>query len=257
MLIDTHAHLDMDEFEKDREEVLARALEAGIGQIITIGIDLPSSRKALEIAGKNDPVYASVGYHPHNAESVDARALDDLAELAGFPKVVAWGEIGLDFFRRRSPPETQIKAFEQQLNMARNMRLPVIVHDRDAHDQLLGILKKNKVPSGGVIHCFSGDYRLAGLFMDMGFYISIPGTVTYKKAVLVQDVAAKIPLERLLVETDAPFLAPAPHRGKRNEPAFVKYTALEVARLRGMDLQALAEATSKNARTLFNLGEIS
>ena len=256
MLIDTHAHLDMEEFEDDREEVLARALEAGISQIITIGIDLPSSCNALKIAEKHDFIHASVGYHPHNAKELDSRALKDLAELAGSPKVVAWGEIGLDFFRRRSPPQSQIQAFEQQLEMAGDLGLPVIIHDRDAHEQLIEILRKHRAPSGGVIHCFSGDYETAGFFMDIGFHISIPGTVTYRKALFVQEVAAKIPLERLLVETDAPFLSPVPRRGKRNEPAFVKYTALEIARLRGMDFQTLAEATSRNARTLFKLGDM-
>jgi len=253
MLIDTHAHLDMEEFEKDRKAVLARAMEEGVGQIITIGTDGPSSRKAIEIAEKNDFIHAAVGYHPHNAGEVDAQALRDLAKLAGSPKVVGWGEIGLDFFRCLSPPQRQIEIFQKQLDMAGNMGLPVIIHDRDAHEQLIKMLRENRVPSGGVIHCFSGDYEMAGFFMDLGFYISIPGTVTYKKALLVQEVAAKIPLERLLVETDAPFLSPAPYRGRRNEPAFVKYTALEIARLRGMDFQALADATSRNAKTLFKL----
>jgi TatD DNase family protein len=254
MLIDSHAHLDMEEFEGDLPEVLARALESGVSEIISIGIDLPSSAKALELARKHDFVYSTVGYHPHNAKEADAKVLRDLADLALDPKVVAWGEIGLDFFRRHSPPQSQIEAFERQLDMARDLGLPVIVHDREAHEQLSEILRKKGPPLTGVIHCFSGDYALARFFMDMGFYISIPGTVTYKKAALVQEVAARIPLERLLVETDAPYLAPVPHRGKRNEPAFVKYTAQEIARLRGMDYQELARATSENARTLFKLG---
>jgi TatD DNase family protein len=256
MLIDTHAHLDMEEFAGDREAVLARALQAEVRQIISIGIDLPSSRKAVELAGRTDFIYATVGYHPHHAEAFNARALRELAQLAGAPEVVAWGEIGLDFFRRHSSPQSQIEAFERQLDMAGEMGLPVIVHDRDAHEQLIEILRKKRFVSGGVIHCYSGDYETAGSFMDLGFYISIPGTVTYKKAVLVQEVAARIPLERLMVETDAPFLAPVPHRGKRNEPAFVRYTASEIARLRDMDFQALADATARNARTLFKLAEI-
>jgi len=256
MLFDTHAHLDMDDFEKDREQVLTRALEAGVGRILTIGIDLPSSHKALEIAEKNDFMVASVGYHPHNAKEMDEGALRKLAELAASSKVVAWGEMGLDFFRRHSPPRIQIQAFQQQIQMAADIGLPVIIHARDAHEPLLEMLRKNRFPSGGVIHCFSGDYPMAGLFMDLGFYISIPGTVTYKKAVPLQEVAAKIPLERLLVETDAPFLAPVPHRGKRNEPAFVAHTAREIARLRDMDFEALANATSRNARTLFKLRDM-
>ena len=254
MLIDSHAHLDMDEFQGDLGEVLGRALESGVSEIISIGIDFPSSAKALELAKKYDFIYSTVGYHPHNASEVDFKLLRDLADLALDPKVVAWGEIGLDFFRRHSPPKTQVKAFELQLELAGELGLPVIIHDREAHEQLYEILSEKSGSLTGVIHCFSGDYALAGLFIDMGFYISIPGTVTYKKAAVVKDVAARIPLERLLVETDAPYLAPVPHRGKRNEPAFVKYTAQEIARLRGMDFEELARATSENARTLFKLG---
>jgi TatD DNase family protein len=252
MLIDTHAHLDMEAFQKDLPEVLARAGESEVTDIISIGIDLPSSAKALELAGKYDFIYATVGYHPHNAEAVDLGTLRDLADLASAPKVVAWGEIGLDFFRRHSSPESQIEAFERQLDLAGELGLPVIIHDRDAHEQIYEILRKRNLT--GVIHCFSGDYTLAGMFLDLGYYLSIPGTVTYKKADLVREVAAKIPLDRLLVETDAPFLAPVPYRGKRNEPAFVKHTAQEIARLREMDLQELGRSTSENARNLFKLG---
>jgi len=255
MLIDSHAHLDMEEFEADLGEVLEKALESGVSEIICIGIDLTSSAKALELSRKYDFIYSTVGYHPHHADQVDLRVLRDLADLAHDPKVVAWGEIGLDFFRRLSPPQIQMEAFELQLGMAGELGLPVIIHDREAHEHLSEILRKKGPPLTGVIHCFSGDYALARLFIDMGFYISIPGTVTYKKAALVQDVAARVPLERLLVETDAPYLAPVPYRGKRNEPAFVKYTAQEIARLRGMDFQELALVTSQNARTLFKLGK--
>jgi TatD DNase family protein len=253
MLIDSHAHLDMEEFDRDREEVLARALEAGVTHVISIGIDLASSRKALDLARKNDFVSSTVGYHPHNAREVDALLLRELADLAADPNVVAWGEIGLDFYRRHSTPQSQIEALERQLDMAGEIGLPVIIHDRDAHDQLSEILRKRKIRHGGVIHCFSGDYELARILMDMGFYISIPGTVTYKKAALTQEVAAKIPLQHLLVETDAPFLSPVPHRGKRNEPAFVKFTVQEIARLRGMDFAELARVTSENAKILFKL----
>lgn len=254
-MIDTHAHLDMEEFAGDLPGVLARALEAGVTGIISVGIDLPSSVKALELASSHDIVYASVGYHPHNAGEADMEVLGNLAHLASNPKVVAWGEIGLDFFRRHSPPQCQMEAFERQLDMAGELGLPVIIHDRDAHEALYEILRRKNPALNGVIHCFSGDYALAEKLMDMGFYISIPGTVTYKKAEQVREVAERIPLERLLVETDAPFLAPVPCRGKRNEPAFVKHTALEIARLRGIDLQDLARATSGNAEALFKLGK--
>jgi TatD DNase family protein len=257
MLIDSHAHLDMEEFDGDLKEVLARAFKSGIDRVISVGIDLASSRKSLELARKIDFVSSTVGYHPHNAGEAEDSLLRELAELTTDPNVVAWGEIGLDFYRRHSTPESQIDALERQLEMAEEVGLPVIIHDRDAHDKLAEILKQRKVSRGGVIHCFSGDYQLAKAFIDMGFYISLSGVVTYKNATLAREVAAKIPLQHLLVETDAPFLAPTPYRGKRNEPAFVKFTAQEIARLREMDVAELSRATSENAKTLFKLGSTS
>lgn len=254
MLIDTHAHLDMDEFNEDLEEVLDRAFNGGIARIITVGIDIPSSLKALEIANRYDFIYSSIGYHPHNADRVDRSGLEELSRLAKESKVVAWGEIGLDFFRGYSTPEKQIASFEQQLDMAFQYDLPVIIHDRNAHDETYTILnkKRDKKPKG-VIHCFSGNYDLAMALIDIGYYISIPGTVTYSKAVEVQQVASGIPIDRLLVETDAPFLAPVPKRGKRNEPLFVNYTARKIAQLRGMDFDEFSHKTSENAGRLFGI----
>lgn len=256
MLTDTHVHLDMEEFEGDRPQVLARALDAGVSRMISIGTDLASSRKSIEIAAKNDFVYATVGYHPHHASDLDANTLEELTSLAANPKVVAWGEIGLDFFRRRSPLQEQIKAFEKQLDLAAELGLPVIVHDRDAHDQVLEILRKRKLPSGGVMHCFSGDSDFAEALLILGFHLSIPGTVTYNKAFHVREVASRIPLDRLLLETDAPFLAPEPFRGKRNEPAYVINTAREIANLRNMDFHEIAKATTRNAEILFRLRNV-
>ena len=254
MLIDSHAHLDMKEFDQDRHQVLDRALKAGIKYIITIGIDLSSSLKALQLADEYDFLYASVGYHPHNSSDMDKYALRELKKLVSEPKTVAWGEIGLDFYRRHSPPERQIEAFRQQLEEAIDSDLPVIIHDRDAHEELLKILQKvGKGELRGVIHCFSGDYDLAMTFIEMGYYVSIPGTVTYKNALQVQDVASRIPLDRILLETDAPFLAPVPKRGKRNEPFFVTHTAKKISELRNMDFQEVALQTSENAKRLFNL----
>jgi TatD DNase family protein len=255
MLIDTHSHLDMDEFKDDIGDVLNRALNGGVARIITVGIDIPSSLKAIELANRYDFIYSSIGYHPHNADNVDTSGLEELSRLAGEPKVVAWGEIGLDFFRRYSHQEKQIAAFEKQLDMAFQYDLPVIIHDRDAHDEIYAILNKRKdMKSKGVIHCFSGDYDLAMALIDIGYYISIPGTVTYAKAVEVQDVASRIPIDRLLVETDAPFLAPVPKRGKRNEPLFVGYTARKIAQLRSMDFEEFSLKTSENAKRLFGIG---
>jgi TatD DNase family protein len=195
-----------------------------------------------------------VGYHPHNADRVDTRDLEKLALLAGEPRVVAWGEIGLDFFRGWSNPVNQREAFEKQLDLGREHDLPLAIHCRDAHDELIRILKQKKNgPYRGVIHCFSGDYELAMELIAMGFHISIPGTVTYKKADMVRDVAARIPMERLLLETDAPFLAPVPKRGKRNEPLFVLHTARQISELRKMDFEDVGLQTSRNAIELFAL----
>ncbi len=254
MLTDSHAHLDMEAFDEDREAIIHKAFENGISRIITVGIDLESSARALNLANSYPAVFATVGYHPHHADECSGEALKSLVDLTASPKIVAWGEIGLDFFRGYSSVENQVEIFEKQLAIARELDLPVIIHDREAHDQVFSILRKmGKGERKGVIHCFSGDIELATSLIDLGYYISIPGTVTYKNASVVKDVAASIPLEKMLVETDAPFLAPVPLRGKRNEPAFVEYTAREIARLRNMDFEELAIQTSKNAEELFGL----
>jgi TatD DNase family protein len=255
MLIDSHAHLDMDDFDADRDAVIRRAVHGGVARIVTIGIDLASSRKAIEIAKKYQLIYATIGYHPHNAEAADAGELEKLRALAFEPKVVAWGEIGLDFFRRHSPPEKQVKVFERQLDIASELGLPVIIHDRDAHTELLRILKSRKRQYQGVIHCFSGDYDLAMALIQLGFCISFPGTVTYKGAIDVRAAASRIPLERLIIETDCPYLTPVPFRGKRNEPLYVTHTAKQIAELRQMEFKELARSTSMNTIRLFKLPE--
>ncbi len=255
MLVDSHAHLDMEDFDADRPEVIRRAKEAGVERIISIGIDVESSRRALEIAEANDGIFATVGMHPHNAAAWQRADLETLAELASSSgKIVGWGEIGLDYNRDYAPHEKQIELFEAQLDLSSDIGLPIIIHDRDAHGVVLEILKKRGgEEEKGVIHCFSGDFDLAMTFIKMGFFISIPGTVTYKKAATVKEVATNIPLERLIVETDAPFLTPVPMRGKRNEPAFVKYTALEIAALRGLDPEKLSASCADNAKRLFRI----
>jgi TatD DNase family protein len=258
MLIDSHAHLEMKEFDKDRGQVIERAMKAGITHVITIGTDLSSSLKALQLANEYEFIFSSIGYHPHNAENIDSSTLKELSEMAAESKIVAWGEIGLDFYRNLSPSEKQIEAFEQQLDLAINFNLPVIIHNRDADEALLEILKKREDSNYcGVIHCFSGNYDLAMTFIQMGFYISIPGTVTYKNAFRVQDVASRLPLDRMLLETDAPFLTPVPKRGKRNEPLFVNYTAKKIADLRKTDIQEVARRTSENTKKLFRLPDES
>jgi TatD DNase family protein len=255
LLIDTHAHLDMEDYADDIEEVLQRALTGGISHIITVGIDIPSSRKAAELAERYDFISSTVGFHPHNADGADIKKIDILRRLASdSKKVVAWGEIGLDFYRHYSHVKNQIEVFELQLDTAIELNLPVIIHDREAHNDVLKLVSKRKSrPQKGVIHCFSGDFNLAMSFIDLGYYISIPGTVTYKNAVSIQEAAEKIPIERLLIETDAPFLSPLPLRGKRNEPLFMRHTAEKIARLRDMDLAELALKTTMNAKRLFGL----
>jgi TatD DNase family protein len=255
LLIDTHAHLDMEDYADDIEEVLQRALTGGISHIITVGIDIPSSIKAAELAERYDFISSTVGLHPHNADGADIKKIDILRRLASdSKKVVAWGEIGLDFYRHYSHVKNQIEVFDLQLDTAIELDLPVIIHDREAHDDVLKLVSKRKSrPQKGVIHCFSGDFNLAMSFIDLGYYISIPGTVTYKNAVSIQAAAEKIPIERLLIETDAPFLSPLPLRGKRNEPLFMRHTAEKIARLRDMDLDELALKTTMNAKRLFGL----
>jgi TatD DNase family protein len=254
MLIDSHAHLDMTDFEGDREEVLERACQMGVGHIIAIGVDLESSTSALTLARSHPGISSSVGCHPHHADDCTVSDLDQLAGLASEAQVVAWGEIGLDHFRGYVSPEAQLRIFRDQLRMARELGLPVIIHDREAHDVVHATLKAmGKGEKRGVIHCFSGDLDLAGAFIELGYFISIPGTVTYKNASQIKEVAAAIPLSRMLIETDSPYLSPAPKRGKRNEPAHVYYTAMEVARLRGIPFEAVARQTTENARILFGL----
>jgi len=254
MLIDSHAHLDIRDFDNDRTDVIERAVNGGLTNIITIGIDAGSSLRGLELAREHAFIYASVGLHPHNANVFDSQELDNLAQIASDSKIVAWGEIGLDFYRLYSPRDDQLRSFQQQLETANDLNLPVIIHNRDAHDDVFEILKKmGKGDKKGVIHCYSGDQDLATAFIELGYYISIPGTVTYKKASHVRDVASNIPIERMLIETDAPFLTPVPKRGKRNEPLFVTYTAQEIARLRNIKFEEVARKTAENARDLFGL----
>ncbi len=254
MLVDTHAHLDMPEFDADRQQTLERAFNEGVGHVITIGIDLASSARAVGLASRHNRISASVGCHPHHAQTCRNQDLDRLARLAAAREVVAWGEIGLDFYRNLSPPESQKALFQRQLELAQDLHLPIIVHCRDAHPEVLEALQRmGKGERRGVIHCFSGDMDLARAFMELGYFISIPGTVTYKKASKIRRIAREVPLQRLVVETDAPYLAPEPYRGRRNEPAYVVHTAREVARLRGISLEELAAETSRNAHALFAL----
>ena len=252
MLVDSHAHLDLPEFDDDRNEVIKRAKENGIDYILNIGINSESCRKAITLADSYDFIYASIGIHPHDAKDVDEDTYAVLKSLANNKKVLAFGEIGLDFYRNLSPKGIQIKRFREQINLANELKLPVVIHNRDAHKETLEILKEEGAKNlGGIIHCFSGDYSMAKSCIDMGFYISIPGTITFPKAVELQEIVKKLPLSKILIETDCPFLTPVPYRGKRNEPSFVRYVAEKIASLKDTPLEEVAEITSQNFRSLF------
>lgn len=257
MLIDTHAHLEMREFNDDRDEVIKRAKDAGVGYIITIGTTVESSRDAVLLAEQHDCIYAAVGIHPHEAHDILHPAYEVLRRFAGHKKVVAYGEIGLDYHYEHTERSVQQRKFRDMLREARELNLPVIVHDRDAHEDTLRILAEEWDPSiGGVMHCFSGDAAYAKQIMDLGFMISIAGPITFPKAQALRDVVREIPIEQILVETDAPYLAPQPRRGKRNEPSYVQFTAEEIARVKGLTFDDVARITSFNAMQLFGIGEI-
>ena len=254
-LVDTHAHLHVPEFATDLDAVLARARQAGVRAVVTIGTDRETNPAAVALAERHADVYASVGIHPHDAaEATDA----DFAEVERLarssPKVVAFGEMGLDFFRDLSPHDLQERVFRRQIELARQVGKPVIVHCRAAHAETLAILVETRIGEiGGVMHCFSGDVEVAKRCLDLGLYISLAGPVTYKNARALPDVARFVPEDRLVVETDCPFLPPQPHRGQRNEPAWVALTAARVAELRGADPETLGEVLTRNGARLFGI----
>lgn len=252
MLIDSHAHLEMKEFDNDRSGVIERTKLAGVDYVITVGTNLNLSRKAVALAGQYENIYASIGVHPHDAGKIGHKTYDDLKELAGHKKVVAYGEIGLDFFRNISPQAKQIEKFGEQLNLARELDLPVIIHDREAHDQSLQMVRASGIHRG-VFHCFSGDYAMAKRCLDWGFYLSVPGVVTFSKSKTLQDVVKQVPLSSLLLETDCPYLAPEPYRGKRNEPAYIVETAKKVAEIKGLSREEVTAVTAQNTLDLFRI----
>lgn len=259
MFIDSHAHIDGPEFDADRAEVIQRALDAGVSAILNVGTGDPHSgalERAVELAENNPAIYAAVGTHPHDARLFDERAEERIWKLAtGSSRVIAWGEIGLDFHYDNSPREAQIDVFQWQLRLARELSLPVIIHTREAETETAEILKSHwadsKLP--GIMHCFSGSADLAEKAIEMGFSISFSGIVTFKKAEELRTVAKQVPLDRLLIETDCPYLSPIPFRGKRNEPAHVVEVARCLAELHGLDLEEIASITSNNFTRMFKL----
>lgn len=253
-LFDTHAHLHDPAFAADREAVLARARAAGVGQFLTIGTDAESSREALVLAERHADIYAAVGIHPHDAVRADEAALAEVAHLAGHPRAVAIGEIGLDFFRNLSPRAAQLAALRAQLTLARELGKPILVHCRDAHPELLAVLEADGIPAaGGIMHCFSGDVDVARRSIALGLLVSIAGPVTYPNARRLGEVVRAVPLDRLVVETDCPYLPPQPWRGQRNEPAHLRATATRVAELREVSLGALAARTTRTACLVLGL----
>jgi TatD DNase family protein len=250
-LIDSHAHLDFSPFDDDREAVIERAEEAGVVAILNVGTSLRSSRAAVALAEQHGFIYAAVGIHPHDAVTATAVVLDELRTLACHPKVVAVGEIGLDYYRDLSPRPAQRRAFADQLALAADLKLPVVVHSREAHDDVLTALQG--WDGTGVLHSYSAGPERLEEVLGLGFSVGVSGPVTFPKADRLRAVAAAVPLDRLLVETDCPYLTPVPHRGRRNEPAYVQYVVEAVARARGVPAHGVAQATADNARRVFGI----
>jgi TatD DNase family protein len=258
MFVDSHAHLDGPEFDADRDAVIQRARDAGVSTILNVGTGDPHSgalERAIELAEKHADIYAAVGTHPHDARLFDQQAEQRIASLVRQSRrVIAWGEIGLDFHYDNSPRDVQMSAFRRQLQLAREARLPVVIHTREAEAETVAILKTEWADAGipGIMHCFSGSLGLAQQAIELGFLISFSGIVTFKKADDLRSIAEQVPLDRLLIETDCPFLAPVPFRGKRNEPAYVVEVARCLAELRGVTIEEFAQVTKKNFGDTFS-----
>lgn len=250
-IFDTHAHYDDSRFDEDRDELLSSLSENGVSHIVNCGCDLKSSLTTLALAEKYDFIYAALGVHAHEAEDATEEDLQKIAELYSNKRVVAVGEIGLDYHYDFSPRERQIEVFEMQIKLANELDLPIIVHDREAHEDTMKLLKKYKPK--GVVHCFSGSAESAKEIVKLGMYIGMGGAVTFKNAVKPVEVARMLPLDRILLETDAPYMTPVPFRGKRCDSAHIAYTAEKIAEIKGMDIQELIDICNENAKKLFNI----
>lgn len=256
MLFDTHAHLYAGQFDKDREAMIERAFEAGVSRIVVVGIDEDTIPLAIDLAEKYESIYATVGWHPKEAIHYRAHHLDYLRKMSEHEKVVALGEMGLDYYWDTSPKDVQHEVFREQIRLAKEVDLPIIIHNRESTDDVIRILQEEDAGQvGGIIHCYSSTVENLDVFLDMNFYISLAGPVTFKNAQEPKEVAKHIPLERLLIETDAPYLAPHPYRGKRNEPAYVTKVAEEIATLRGMDYDEICQITTNNALDVYRINE--
>lgn len=254
MLFDTHAHINADQFKDDLKEVIDRAKKEGVTNIVVVGFDRPTIKKAIELAEKYEFIYACVGWHPVDAIDMTEKDLLWLEELVSHPKVVALGEMGLDYYWDKSPKEIQKEVFRKQIRLAKKVKLPIVIHNREATADIVEILKEEGAREvGGIMHCFSGSVEIARECMEMNFYISLAGPVTFKNAKMPKEVAEAIPLDRLLIETDCPYLTPHPFRGKRNEPAYVKLVAEQIAEIKGLSVEDVAKATTENAKKLFGI----
>ncbi|MBM7704926.1 TatD family hydrolase [Metabacillus iocasae] len=254
MLFDTHVHLNADQYEEDMEEVIQRAQDAGIEHMVVVGFDRKTINRAMEIVEKYEFIYAAVGWHPVDAIDMTDEDLEWIEELAAHPKVVAIGEMGLDYHWDKSPKDVQKDVFRRQIRLARKVNLPIIIHNRDATEDVVQILREEKVEEvGGIMHCFTGSLEVAKQCIDMNMYISFGGPVTFKNAKKPKEVATQLPLDRLLIETDCPYLTPHPYRGKRNEPSYVTYIAEQIADLKGITYEELAQKTTANAKKLFGI----
>ncbi|MCL7749284.1 TatD family hydrolase [Halalkalibacter alkaliphilus] len=254
MLFDTHVHLNADQFEEDQDEVILRAKEAGVEYMVVVGFDEKTINRALDLIEKYEFIYAAVGWHPVDAIDMTDEHLQWLEELSSHPKVVALGEMGLDYHWDKSPKEIQKEVFRKQIRLAKKVQLPIIIHNREADQDIVNILKEEEASEiGGIMHCFGGSVEIAKECLAMNFHISLGGPVTFKNAKRPKQVAKEIPIDRLLIETDCPYLAPHPFRGKRNEPAYVKLVAEEIAELKEIEFEQLAKQTTANAKEIFGI----
>lgn len=254
MLIDSHAHLDDKKFDLDRDMIIENLKNNGIESVINVGADLKSSRSTVELAKKYENIYAVIGVHPHSATQLDDRAIDTLRDLAKEEKVIAIGEIGLDFYYDNSPRDVQRSAFKAQIELAKKLKLPLVIHSREADGETFDILKEAQDGDLKVLlHCYSGSAELALRYLELGFYLSLGGPVTFKNARVPKEVAEIVPLDRLVIETDSPYLTPEPYRGKRNEPMFVKYVAKQIAEIKNITIEEVIKATNENTKMFFNI----
>ncbi|MFC5648878.1 TatD family hydrolase [Paenibacillus solisilvae] len=254
MLIDTHTHLDAHQFDEDRAEVIERARAAGVHKLVNIGFNRETIPTTMALAEQYEFIYAAVGWHPVDSIDMLPGDLEWIASLCDHPKVVAIGEIGLDYHWDTSPKDVQQRVFRQQIQLAKQKRKPIVIHNRDAHEDVVRILKEEDAKDvGGIMHCYSGSWETAKKCLDMNFYISFGGPVTFKNARVPKEVLSKVPLDRILIETDAPYLAPHPHRGKRNESAFVRLVAETAAEITGKSVAEIAKITTENALKCFGI----